>query len=93
MDAQHDLVWLKTNVSYLIIKYSVYEIYKYMYLWHTIIFVIIQETVYMLFFTQMISFIQMLYHYIDEWRTHIRILRVMTCTCVHQSIPELTEFQ
>lgn len=50
MDAQHDLVWLKTNVSYLIIKYSVYEIYKYMYLWHTIIFVIIQETVYMFYF-------------------------------------------
>lgn len=92
MDAQHDLVWLKTNVSYVIIKYSVYEIYKYMSLWHTIRYNT-RNGIYVLFFTQMISFIQMSYHYIDEWRTHIRILRMMTCTCVHQSIPELTEFQ
>lgn len=56
-----------------------------MYLWHTIRYNT-RNGIYDLFFTQMISFIQMLYHYIDEWRTHIRMLRMMTCTCVHQSI-------
>lgn len=88
MDAQHDLVWLKTNVSYVIIKYSVYEIYKYMYLWHTIIFVIIQETVYIrfIFYTNYFFYSNVISLHWWMAYAYMDITYDDVCTCVYQSI-------